>query len=114
VNALPAHRSGPTSAPDPGGTLKEQTDVLSNYLHEMTQTLRRVDNVAPFREPFAACVTRLRRAELLPKKIAAMMLTINAMRVEVVKDRIVLGTDEWLAVQAIWTVLERWKRSLSN
>jgi hypothetical protein len=42
-----------------------------------------------------------------------MMLTINAMRVQVVKGRSALLADEWAVVQAIWKVLDRWRKGLS-
>jgi hypothetical protein len=42
-----------------------------------------------------------------------MMHTINAMRVQVVKDRSALLADEWAAVQANWKVLDRWRKGLS-
>lgn len=88
--------------------------MLSDYLHEMATMLRGIDNLAPSREPFAAWVTRFRRTEVLPAKVAAMMLTINAMRVEVVKERSALPADEWSVVQAIWSVLDRWRKGLSH
>jgi len=53
-----------TELPD----IKEQTDVLSNYLYEMEQMLNRIDKSAPSGEFFAAWVTRLRKTEVLPKK----------------------------------------------
>jgi len=102
----------PFPVPD-SGALREQTVVLCDHLHAMNEILRRLDNAAHPSEPFAACVTRLRKAGILPGKVAAMMLTINAMRVEVVKERRALPADEWAVVQAIWQVLGRWKMGLS-
>lgn len=119
VNALKGSPPPPYPAPpkkllpSPPPALPEQTDVLSNYLHEMTQMLRRIDPSAPPNEPFAAWVTRLRRTGVLPRTTADMMHTINAMRVQVVKDRSALLADEWAAVQANWKVLDRWRKGLS-
>ena len=53
--------------------LREQTHVLSDYLHEMTQMLQSLDKAAPRREGLAAGVTRLQRAGVLPRKIAKVM-----------------------------------------
>jgi len=47
-------------------SLREHTDLLSDHLHVMNETLRRLDKVALFGEPFAACVMRLGKAGLLP------------------------------------------------
>jgi len=41
-------------------------------------------------------------------------LPVNAMRVEVVKERKALAADEWAAVQAIRRILDRWKGGLSS
>jgi len=90
--------------------LQEQTNVLSNYHHEMTEIIRRLDASAPHHESLVAGVTRLRKEGVLPRKMADMMLTINAMRVEVVKDRSLLPMDEWTVAQLIWRVLDRWRR----
>lgn len=112
VNALATSPPGNGLAPSkiPTTTLREQTDVLSNCLYDMNEMLRRLDEAAQPGEPFAACVTRLRKDGFLPGKIAAMMLTVNAMRVEVVKGRKALPADEWEAMHAIWRALDRWKK----
>src|ERR1035437_5203301 len=120
VNALQPHGFPPESQDIKEHTpelpeIMEQTDVLSNYLHEMEQMLNRIDKSAPSGEylAFAARVTKPRKTEVLPRKIADMMHTINAMRVQVVKGRSALPADEWVVVQAIWKVLDRWRKELS-
>ena len=122
VNVLALDHSGggapgPKTLPPQASSspaLREQTDVLSDRLRDMNEMLRQLEKTAPFGEPFVAWVTRLRKTGLLQKKIAAMMLTVNAMRVEVVKERKALPAEEWAVVQAIWRVLDRWKDGLSS
>jgi len=92
----------------------EQTNILSDYLDGMTGMLGSLDADGPPREPFAARVMRL-RGGILPVDIAGFMLTLNTLRVQVVKKRQALDSPSWAVVKANWAATNAWwQRSASN
>jgi len=100
------HPPLPDGPSTPG--LKEQTDRLSDYLYRMTQMLNGIDKGKEPQEPFAGRVKRLREPGPLPGSVAAMMLTLNSLRVLVVKDRLRLGCHEWDVVKHAWAAVQDW------
>ncbi len=79
--------------------LKEQTDILSDWLSKAAETLNRVENVPRSIEPIATRVSRLRREGLISSSLADKMLHLNAFRNRVVKERNALDVIEWKLAQ---------------
>lgn len=97
---------GPIRAP----TLREQTDILSDWLSEGTVFLNRVENVSRSSEPNAARISRLRREGLVSSSLAEKMLHLNSFRNRVVHERRALGAAEWeVALSYIRECESEWK-----
>ena len=100
-------KSGSSVERTPG--LMEQTHLLSDYLDGMAKILDALDESGPELESFAARVARLRGAAL-PEHVAGFMLTLNALRVRVVKRRKVLTAREWEVAKAAWEAINEWEK----
>src|SRR6266536_5738906 len=92
-------KSSATSSPSIG--IGEQTNVLSQWLFDACKFLNQSEHLADSKEPFAARVARLKREGTISPSLSSLMQLLNTYRVQVVKGRKPLETDEWqLVVQS--------------
>jgi hypothetical protein len=90
-------------------SLKDQTDLLSQWLFDAGKYLDRVDKNPLPQEPFAARTARLKREESMKASLSAVMQLMNTFRVQVVKERAALDDQEWkLAVYGAELCRTQW------
>jgi hypothetical protein len=93
--------------------LKDQTDILSQWLFDANRYLDQVDPLHE-RDPFASRVVRCKAEGVITPALARKMLTLNNFPVQVVKERKSLDSMEWnLARKYVDDSLSDWKE-LSN
>jgi len=92
-------------------SIKEQTNILSEWLFDAGKFLDRVDRTPIHREPFAARVARLKREGQIGVSLSAVMQMLNTFRVRVVKERSILDNQEWqLTLQGIAKCRSEWPK----
>lgn len=88
-------------------------EVIEDHLR-LDRVLDYVDSKRVPNEGFAQRVMRLRDANELPKNIACMMLTINALRNIVVHEGFVMGPHEMGVVGSAMAAIEEWSARKSK
>jgi hypothetical protein len=102
--------SRPTAKKPPA--LGAQTDSFSQWLFEAEQFLNRLENVVSSKEFFAARVARFKAEGKISKPLSAQMQLLNTYRVQVVKDRVALDTEDWIiANQSMEKTRSDWQKS---
>ena len=96
-----------TGAGTKGGLTPGQ--VIEQHL-KLDKVLDKVDPKKIPNEGISARVTRLRDADLLPRNIACMMLTVNSLRNMVVHEQFTLGPHESGVVRSAMAAIEEWSK----
>jgi hypothetical protein len=110
LNSVAAARAqAPKQSKSKTPNIKDQTDLLSQWLFDASKFLDRIDKNPLPQEPFAARTARLKREERMKASLSAVMQLMNTFRVQVVKERAALDDQEWkLAVQGSELCRSQW------
>ncbi|NIO11571.1 MAG: hypothetical protein GTO40_27545, partial [Deltaproteobacteria bacterium] len=99
------------------GSVENRDHSRGELIEDHLRLDRVLDLVDPKRLPnegFAQRVMRLRDSSQLPKNIACMMLTVNALRNIVVHEGFVMGPHEEGVVNSAMAAIEEWSRKKSK
>lgn len=88
-------------------------ELIEDHLR-LDRVLDKVDSKQVPNEGFAQRVMRLRDANVLPKNIACMMLTVNALRNIVVHEGFVMGPHEAGVVKSAMAAIAEWSARKSK
>ncbi len=88
-------------------------ELIEDHLR-LDRVLDNVDSKQAPNEGFAQRVMRLRDANVLPKNIACMMLTVNALRNIVVHEGFVMGPHEAGVVKSAMAAIKEWSEKKSK
>ncbi len=104
--------TGCESFQDAGTTTnRDLTPAQVIELHLKLETiLDNLDSKKVPNEGISSRVTRLRDANLLPRNIASMMLTVNSLRNMVVHERFIMGPHEVAVVTNAMAAIEAWSK----
>ena len=83
--------------------------VIDLHLN-LDKILDKVDSKKIPNEGISSRVTRLRDANILPRNIACMMLTVNSLRNMVVHERFVMGPHEGAVVTNAMAAIKAWSK----
>ncbi len=88
-------------------------ELIEDHLR-LDKVLDNVDSKQVPNEGFATRVMRLRDANLLPKNIACMILTVNALRNIVVHEGFIMGPHEAGVVKSAMAAIKEWSTKKSK
>jgi len=117
LNALENYaRSSSTARPateerSKSPSIATQTDALSQWLFDAESFLGRIDGGRRAMESFYTRVSRLRGDRLIPASLSNLMQLLYTYRLQVVKNREALNSEEWeMTSRGIRICASEWKK----